>query len=137
MLKLSAEDAADLEVISAHMQDALVRAADIQYLKKPHQFALVANRYVWEAEGSSERRRTGLHCNQVLAVKQLGVRDAEADTILSLLSITFEPDEQPSGTIVFTFSAGFTIRLQVEYLDLHMRDLGPAWGARHTPSHGA
>jgi Protein of unknown function (DUF2948) len=137
VLKLSAEDAADLEVISAHMQDALVRVADIKYLKKQHQFALAANRYVWEAEGESQRRRSGLHCNQVLAVKQLGLGNMDADTVLSLLSISFEPDETSSGTVMFTFSGGFTIQLQVEYLDLHLRDLGPAWGTRHTPSHGA
>lgn len=137
MLKLSTEDASDLEVISAHMQDALVRVADMKYLKKQHQFALVANRYAWEMEGDTQRRRSGLHCNQVLSVKQVGLTTADADTILSLLSITFEPDENPSGTVVFTFSAGFTIRLQVEYLDIHLRDLGPAWGTPHTPSHGA
>jgi Protein of unknown function (DUF2948) len=135
MLKLSAEDASDLEVISAAMQDALVRVADIKYLKKQHQFALVANRFAWEAEATQERRRTGLHCNQVLSVRQTGLGEVEPDTILSLLSISFEPDDAPSGTLLLTFSAGFTIRLGVEYLDLHLRDLGPAWGASSTPSH--
>ena len=42
MLKLTAKDTEDLKVISAHMQDALVRLADIRYLAKPRQFALLA-----------------------------------------------------------------------------------------------
>jgi Protein of unknown function (DUF2948) len=135
VLKLSAEDADDVQVISAHMQDALVRVGDIKYLKKQHQFALVANRYVWEIEGEAQRRRSGFHCNHVLSVKHLGITSADPDTILSLLAIAFEPDDVPSGTIIFTFSAGFSIRVGVEYIDAHLRDLGSAWSASSTPSH--
>jgi Protein of unknown function (DUF2948) len=134
VLKLAAEDADDLAVISAHMQDALVRVGDIRYLKKSHKFALVANRFAWEAEGP-ERRRSGLHVNNALVVRQLGLASAHPDTILSLLSITFEPDDAPSGVVVLTFSAGFTVKLDVEYIDLQLSDLGPAWAASRQPRH--
>jgi Protein of unknown function (DUF2948) len=137
VLKLSAEDAADLEVISAHMQDALVRVADMKYLRKQHQFAFLSNRFAWEAPGEPQRRRSGVHCNQALSVKKMGLERAGADTVLSLLSISFAPGETPSGVVTFTFSAGMSIQVHVEYLDLHVRDLGPSWGARHTPSHDA
>ena len=136
MLKLTARDTEDLKIISAHMQDALVRLADIRYLSKTRQFALVANRFAWEQQPTSERRRSGLHFEHVLNVKQRGILGLKGDTILSLLAISFEPGQDPSGTVVLTFSADCTIRLGVEYLDLQLKDLGGAWATELTPHHG-
>ncbi len=135
MLRLTAQDAEDLKVISAYMQDALVRLADIRYLGKTRQFALVANRFAWENQPNSERRRTGLHFEHVISVKQQGILSLKGDTILSLLAISFEPGQDPSGTLVLTFSADCTIRLGVEYLDLQLKDLGGAWATDLKPSH--
>lgn len=136
MLKLTARDTEDLGIISAHMQDALVRLADIRYLARTRQFVLVANRFAWEQQASSERHRTGLHFEHVLGVKQHGILAQEKDAILSLLAITFEPGPEPSGAVVLAFSAGGTIRLSVEYLDLQLKDLGGAWATDLTPHHG-
>ena len=136
MLKLTAQDTEDLRIISAHTQDALVRLADIRYLARTRQFVLVANRFAWEQQPSSERHRTGLHFEHVLNVKQHGILALEKDAILSLLAIAFEPGPEPSGTVVLTFSAGGTIRLSVEYLDLQLKDLGGAWATELTPRHG-
>jgi hypothetical protein len=136
VLRLTAEDAEDLKVISAHMQDALVRLSDIRYLVKSRQFAIVANRFAWEQQPQSERRRTGLHFEHVLNAKQHGIVAQAKDAILSLLAITFEPGLEPSGTVVLAFSANCTIRLNVEYLDLQLKDLGGAWATDLTPHHG-
>lgn len=136
MLRLTAQDTEDLKVISAHMQDALVRLADIRYLGKTRQFALVANRFAWEQQPSSERRRSGLHFEHVLSVKQQGLQGLKGNAILSLLSISFEPRNEPAGTVLLAFSAGATVRLEVEYLDLKLKDLGGAWTTNLTPSHG-
>ena len=136
MLRLTAQDTEDLKVISAHMQDALVRLSDIRYLSKTRQFALVANRFAWESQTSSERRRTGVHFEHVLNVKQQGILGLKGDAILSLLAISFESGQEPSGTVVLAFSADCTIRLSVEYLDLHLKDLGGVWATELTPHHG-
>ena len=136
MLKLTAQDKEDLSIVSAHMQDALVRLADIRYLAKTRQFAFVANRFAWEQQPNSERRRTGLHFEHVLGVKQQGIQGLGENTILSLLAISFEPGQSPSGAVVLTFSADCTIRLGVEYLDLQLKDLGGAWATDFTPHHG-
>lgn len=135
MLKLAAVDTDDLKVISAHMQDALVRLSDIRYLGRPRKFAFVANRFAWERQPSSERRRTGLHFEHVLSVKQLGIQDMGADHVLSLLSIGFEPGASPSGTVTLTFSGGVDVRLEVECIDAQLHDLGAAWTTENTPSH--
>jgi hypothetical protein len=136
VLRLTAKDSEDLKVISAHMQDALVRLADIRYLAKSRQFAFVANRFAWELQPKSERRRSGLHFEHVLSVKQHGIMAQAKDAVLSLLAITFEPGPEPSGTVVLAFSANCTIRLNVEYLDLQLKDLGGAWATHFTPHHG-
>jgi Protein of unknown function (DUF2948) len=69
-------------------------------------------------------------------VKQQGLRGVAQDAILSLLAITFEPGLEPSGTVVLTFSANFSIRLSVEYLDLQLKDMGGAWATELKPRHG-
>ncbi len=136
MLKLAARDRDDLEVISAQMQDALIRLADIRYVQKTRQFALVANRFAWEAQPARERHRTGLHFENVLAVKRHGLKQSDPDVILSLMSISFADTDAPAGVVTLTFANGAALRLEVEYLDCLLKDLGGVWGAGRTPDHG-
>jgi hypothetical protein len=136
VLKLTALDAEDLAVISAQMQDAVLRVGDIAYTPKRKQFALVANRFAWDDAQHSQRRRTGLHFGRVTGVQTLKIKRSEPDVILSLLSIGFVETDAPSGEIVLTFSGGATFRLTVECIEASLRDLGPAWETRHRPSHG-
>ncbi len=48
MLKLVALDEEDLQVLSAHLQDAVLKVSDLQYLANEKRFILTANRFVWE-----------------------------------------------------------------------------------------
>ena len=135
-LKLTALDSADLEIISAHMQDAVITIGDIRFLKTSGKFALIANRFLWQAEKPPyERRRTGLSFDRVLDAKSQRIRQGADDAILSLLSISFTPDEEPSGKIVLTFSGGGAITLNVECIEARLDDLGPAWETPNFPSH--
>ncbi len=135
MQKFAALDAEDLAVVSAHMQDAVLLVGDMSFRKAAKQFALVANRFAWDAEEDCQRRRTGLHFDRVLAVKTQNIRIAEKDAVLSLLSIGFKEADAPSGDVLLTFSGGGTVRLTVECLECQMQDLGPAWPAAHVPAH--
>jgi Protein of unknown function (DUF2948) len=135
MLRLSALDTEDLGVISAHMQDSVLRLGDMAFRKGAKQFALVANRFVWEDGESRQRRRTGLHFDRVLSASSQNIRHGDPDAILSLLSIGFVETDGPSGDVLLTFSGGGSIRLAVECLELQMKDLGPAWETTKTPSH--
>ena len=47
-LTIAAEDADDLEIISAQLQDAVARVKDLVYLPKSRRFAAVFNRFKWE-----------------------------------------------------------------------------------------
>lgn len=151
MLKLMALDQEDLQIISAHLQDAVLKPADIQYLHQEKRFILTMNRFVWEGAQSGfklklfgkrsyERRRSSLHFNRVLSVKTVGInRDSDQD-VLSLLSISFTETEAPHGTVELIF-AGCNgtkpaIRLDVECIEAQITDLGPAWETNAKPKHG-
>ncbi len=137
-LKLYAFDAEDLAVLSAHLQDAVLKASDIAYLARERRFALVCNRFDWTAAeaGDCQRRRTGLRVERVTAVKARAVPKGE-DTVLELLAIHFEPEggESPGGTLELVFAGGGAIRLTVECVEAAMDDLGPMWAGVATPRH--
>ena len=59
-LRLLAEDAEDLAVISAAMQDAVAKVGEITYEAKARRLTIGFNRYRWET-GKSERVRSGLY----------------------------------------------------------------------------
>jgi hypothetical protein len=135
MLRLTARDGDDLSAISAQMQDAVLKLADINFNSKRRQFALVANRFAWDAAPLKLRRRTGLHFESVLSVKRAGFVNAGPDTILSLLAINFTETDSPAGIVTLLFSGGHSIRLDVECLDVVMADMGPTWSTDHQPEH--
>jgi hypothetical protein len=92
LLRLVALDQEDLAVLSAHLQDAIVRVGDLTFLPSEHRFALAARRFDWEA-GASEpprRRLTGLHFERVLAARTKDLPRENTDAVLNLLAITFE-----------------------------------------------
>jgi hypothetical protein len=134
---LIALDTEDLAILSAHLQDAVVRVGDIAFLPQVRRFALLACRFDWVAaeEGRMERCQTGLHFDHVDKVTLSGFRQSDTYIILNLLSISFEPTEPPAGTVVFTFSGGAAIRLFVECLEAQMHDLGPRWTTHRKPGH--
>jgi hypothetical protein len=136
-LGLIALDTEDLAIISANLQDAVVRVADIAFLPNVRRFALLACRFDWVAaeEGRMERCQTGLHFDHVDKVVLTGLRQSDTHIILNLLSISFEPAEPPAGTVLFTFSGGAAIRLYVECLEAQMRDTGPRWMTHRKPGH--
>ena len=137
-LKLVALDSEDLAVVSAHLQDAVVKVADMAWLAREKRFALVCNRFDWESAeaGQRRRRRTGLQFGRVLKV-QHRLQEAGPDAVLNLLAVTFEEGEAPSGAVTLVFSGGGALRLEVERLECEMRDLGPMWETPSTPKHDA
>jgi hypothetical protein len=136
-LGLIALDSEDLAILSANLQDSVVRVADIAFLPQARRFAFVACRFDWVAaeEGRMERCQTGLHFDHVERVALTGFSQNDTHIMLNLLSISFEPTESPAGIVLFTFSGGAAIRLFVECLEAQMRDTGPRWMTRRKPGH--
>ncbi len=135
---LAAEDAADLEIISAHLQDAVVRIKDMTYLPKARRFAALFNRFKWEAgKRQNLRVRTGLHFDAVLSAKSHMIKRGAPDAVLALLAIRFTPkaSDDPSGTVELLFAGGGAIKLDVECIAAGLSDIGGEWAARGRPAH--
>ncbi|MCJ2068446.1 DUF2948 family protein [Methylobacterium sp. J-030] len=134
LLRLAALDAEDLTVISAHLQDAILRPEDLTYLADEQRFLMVARRFDWTPDVPPRRRLAGLHIERVLAVKTRGLRRDDAMP-MSLLALTFTPTDAPSGVLDLVFSGGSGVRLEVECIEMRMKDLGPVWEAATRPGH--
>ncbi|EFO28853.1 putative cytoplasmic protein [Roseibium sp. TrichSKD4] len=139
-LKLAALDAEDLQVLSAHVQDAVLLVGDIRYLPKENKAVFVMNRFVWDKDADRrtkehERRRAALSFAQVKAMKASKLRQDSKDAVLELLAITFEADDEPSGKIRLDFAGGPSILLEVDCIETQLADLGAAWGTPNKPEH--
>lgn len=134
LLKLVALDQEDLAVVSAHLQDALLRVGDIVYLPKERRFAIQTRRFDWEAD-KPQRRLTCLHFEHVTGVRVKGINQSDKDAVLNLLAISFEQRDPPSGTATLIFAEGGAIQIDVECVEMQMKDIGPVWAAESRPSH--
>lgn len=136
---VAAENAEDLEAISAHLQDAVAKVKDLVYLPKSRRFAALFNRFKWETADAQtgSRVRAGLHIDGVLSAKSLRLRTDEPEAIASLLAIRFQPKgaEDPGGTIEFVFSGGGSLRLDVECIAAELSDISGEWAATGRPVH--
>lgn len=133
-LRLLAEDADDLAVIAAALQDAVGKIGDILYEPTTRQLTLALNRYRWEGKGG-ERVRSAIQLGSVLKVQARKLRRGAKDAVVELLSISFEPGEAPGGAVVFTFAGGGDLRAQVECLDVVLADVSAPWPTPRTPEH--
>ena len=122
-LALMAADAADLQVLAALCQDAILSAADMRWSRRDRQLALLLNRYRWEDRRDAERVRAVLLLDDVVAVRGQGVTPGDADTVLSLLTIEWAPGEDGQGAIVLTFAGDGVVRAEAECLNASLRDV--------------
>jgi len=137
---LAAEDAEDLEVISAKLQDAVAKVGDLVYLPKQRRFAGLFNRFKWEnaRKDGDLRVRAGLYFDGVLSARSHNILRGSKDAVLSLLAIRFEPKEgaeDPGGVIHMQFAGGGTIRLEVECIAAGLSDVSGEWAALGRPEH--
>jgi hypothetical protein len=136
-LRLLAQDEEDLAVLSAHMQDALVRVADMAFVPKTNVFALVGSRFDWVAAGQGRKQRcqVGLHFDRVLKASRKGFEQAKPEDVLNLLGMVFTVTDAPAGVVDLLFSGDAAVRLEVECLEGQLRDLGPRWQTTLQPGH--
>lgn len=146
-LKLIALDAEDLGILSAHLQDAVLRVGDLAYLPGERRFAALLNRFDWvmaergktpdsqARPGSLLRRRAALRFERVSAARVSGITLSDKARALSLLALQFETTAAPAGHVTLIFAGGAAIRLDVECVEAELRDLDAAWAARSAPVH--
>lgn len=129
-LNLGALDAEDLKVIATLAQDAIFPATEMTWQPARRRFALLLNRFRWEDKSAAERRgrdfervQAVLVFDSVLSVASQGIDRGDTDTILSLLDIEFEPTEDGAGQVLLTLAGDGAIRLNVEALDVTLKDV--------------
>jgi hypothetical protein len=127
-LKLMALDADDLAVISAHVQDARVRACDIIWRRGEKRLVIGMSRLDWEQTlcGETTQRRlfAALRFDRVLSCKSRNIDLKARDEVLDLVGIEFHESETPSGSALLLFAQGGALRLDVECLECELTDLG-------------
>ena len=141
-LNLGALDADDLQVLSSLVQDAVFPVTEMKYARAQRRFALLINRFRWEDAGGGryapERVQSLLAFDLVLGVASQGIDRMEKDTILSLLSLSFEPAKDGAGDILLTLAGDGAIRLRVEAIEATLKDVTRPYVApsKSVPRHG-
>ena len=133
-LALFAKSETDLNVISALVQDGVLKKNNIRWIKKRHRFSMLINRFRWELVPTQAqttvpfcRVQTMLAFDGVLRVLSLGAENALEKQILSLLRIELIAGESCDEVKLF-FSGNTLIRLKTEFIHVVLQDLDPING---------
>ncbi len=140
LLKLSAQDAEDIQVIAAVLQDAIVPLCDTLYRPADKCFVMIAHRFRWddvpcpdkEEPPCFERVHCALEVDGVEGVQQHGFDHAAGCGMLDLLTIMLE-----NGSLKLVFAGGAEIRLKLGNWRLRIKDFGEPWPTTHQPVHTA
>ncbi|GAA4532756.1 DUF2948 family protein [Chelativorans composti] len=141
-LKLVAFDQDDLKILAAHVQDALIKVGDLEYLARQKRFAIPMNRFAWEKVERKifrrpryRRHQSVLDFGRILSVRSRGIDRTKPSEVLSLLTLHFVKKEPPSGTIELVFSGDAALLLDVECIEARLADTGAAWETASLPRH--
>ena len=144
-LRLVAQDAEDLKVISTLLQDAVLPLTELAFDARRRRFALLLNRFRWEDRAEAERVgrayervRSLLVVEDVRKVQTMGFDRADKELVLSLLSMSFEPAEDGAGRLTLTLAGDGAIALDVEALEIRLDDVTRPYRAPSgkVPGHG-
>ena len=139
-LKLIAKTEEEIKVLSAHLQDSIVKTSDIANLKKNRIFLMQLNRFMWEdvergVFRKNKRIRTVLKFENVLKVTSKNVNQKKNDRFLDFLAIeTIKmPDKNYEMNLIF--SGDTVIKVVVEAIELTLDDQGLPWESKNRPKH--
>ena len=135
-LKLLAQDADDLAVVSAALQDAVAKIGDIRWDASARTLTLACNRFRWESGAKKgERIRSALQLGDVTGVQARKLRRDAKGAVVELLSVAFELGEAPGGAVLLTFAGGGDLKVSVDCLDVILADVSDAWSTPRRPGH--
>ena len=139
-LKLIAKTDADLKVISAHLQDSIVKTSDIANLKKNKIFLMQLNRFMWEdvEKGvfrKNKRIRTVLKFDNVLHVRSKNINQMKGDRFLDFLAIESKEMPDKNYEMNLIFSGDVIIKIIVEAIEVKLDDQGTPWESKNKPKH--
>ena len=144
-LRLLALTGEDLAVLAALAQDAVFPITEMTYAKPRRRFALLLNRFRWEDRAAADREKRPyervqalLTVENVLSVQTSGIDRADKDTVLSLLGISYDGPAEGPGLLTLVLAGDGAIALQVEALEIALRDTTRPYRAisGKVPGHG-
>lgn len=129
-LRLRAETAEDLAVISALVQDAVAEVKDAAWTPKRRRFAVLLTRFRWEdAEAARrqgrpyERVRSLLTIENGLTARASGLDPRDGEQIVSLLALGWTPGEDGTGVLTLTLAGDGEVEVAVEALEVTLTDV--------------
>ncbi|PTX54176.1 Protein of unknown function (DUF2948) [Litoreibacter ponti] len=129
-LRLRAEDAEDLKVVSSLIQDAVFPVGEMSWTPSKRRFALLLNRFRWEDAPKArrlgrefERVRSVLAFDDVKKVASSGLDRSDAGLVLSLLSVAWLPGEDGAGRFELTLAGDGALALDVECINVTLQDV--------------
>ena len=139
-LKLIAKTEDDLRVISAHLQDSIVKTSDIANLKKNKIFLMQLNRFMWEdvEKGvfrKNKRIRTVLKFENVLSVLSRNINTKGKERFLDFLTMESNILEDKTCEINLIFSGDVVIKIKAEVIEITLDDQGSPWETKNKPKH--
>ena len=145
-LNLGAQDAEDLQVISSLTQDAVLTVDDLKWSRAERQLVFLLKRFRWEdVELAKQQGRDPERVQSLLVIQNAtglasqGIDRKQADIILSLMSLEFSGAVDGVGDLILTFSGDGALKVQVDGLDVALRDVTRPYIApsKQVPNHDA
>ena len=139
-LRLIGNNKDDLKVISAYLQDSLIAARDIVFLKKNKIFIMIANRFMWEdiEKGifrQNKRIRCAIKFETVISVKSKNINQKNKKIFLECLAIKCSSAIDQTYKMQIFFAGDSIITIISEAIYVVMSDLGKPWNVKHIPIH--
>lgn len=137
-MALRALEAADVPVISALIQDAIFPGSEMRWDGGKRRFAILLNRFRWEVRGGApERVQAVLAVEDVMRVSSQGIDRTDTETVYSVLALQWIAGEDGTGRFEVVLAGDGAIALEVEALEVTLRDVTQAYGAisGKTPDH--
>ena len=145
-LNLGAQDAEDLQVISSLTQDAVLTVDDLKWNRAERQVVFLLKRFRWEdIELAKQQGRDPERVQSLLVIQNAtglasqGIDRKQVDIVLSLMSVEFSGAEDGVGDLILTFSGDGALKVQVDGLDVVLRDVTRPYVApsKQVPNHDA
>ena len=145
-LNLGAQDAEDLQVISSLTQDAVLTVDDLKWSRAERQLVFLLKRFRWEdVELAKQQGRDPERVQSLLVIQNAtglasqGIDRKQADIVLSLMSLEFSVAVDGVGDLILTFSGDGALKVQVDGLDVALRDVTRPYVApsKQVPNHDA
>ena len=139
-LRLIAKTDEDIRVISAHLQDSIVKTSDIASLKRNKIFLIQLNRFMWEdvEKGvfrKNKRIRTVLKFENILEVTAKNINQKKGDRFLDFLAIETLKMPDKNYEMKLIFAGDIVIKLVTEAIDVTLDDQGSPWESKNKPKH--